>query len=124
MTELLYLTNADVSGTMGARDGEQQWRVNLRDSFTLLYQYDLGGTMEWDCTYSKQLDGWVVEAVGEDGEMYVTQFYGPAAEKRANEYAGWKNSMEQPQDALPSRRSEVSYEKARYAKDHRASGRP
>jgi hypothetical protein len=79
--------------------------------------------MEWDCAYSEQLEGWVVEAVGQDGEMYVTQFYGPDAERRAHEYADWKNAMEQPQDARSSRRSEASYGKPRYATDPREPGR-
>lgn len=50
--------------------------------------------MDWDCGYSPLLDGWVVEAVGSDGEVYVTQFYGPLAEQRAKEYAEAKMACE------------------------------
>ena len=58
--------------------------------------------MEWDYMYAPKLDGWVVEAVGADGEVYVTQFYGRMAEERAIEYARWKNSARsQPQDQRP-----------------------
>ncbi len=37
-------------------------------------------------------DHWHVEAVGEDGQVYVAVFSGPEAAKRAAEYAEWKNS--------------------------------
>ena len=40
--------------------------------------------------YSKTLNGWVVEEVGPDGEVYIAQFYGPLAEQRAKEYAARK----------------------------------
>lgn len=33
----------------------------------------------------------VVEAVGQDGEVYVAIFAGPDAEARAREYADWKS---------------------------------
>lgn len=45
----------------------------------------------WECCFAARLDGWVVEKVGEEGEVFVTQFYGPLAEQRAKEYADWKN---------------------------------
>ena len=34
---------------------------------------------------------WHVEAIGEDGEIYVAVFFGPEARERATEYADWKN---------------------------------
>jgi hypothetical protein len=58
--------------------------------------------MNWECMYAPKLEGWVVEAVGSDGEIYVTQFYGPKAEDRAKEYASWKNAEV---SAQPRRRS-------------------
>jgi hypothetical protein len=36
-------------------------------------------------------DEWRVEAVDNEGRVYVTIFSGPAARERANEYASWKN---------------------------------
>jgi hypothetical protein len=37
---------------------------------------------------------WGVEAIDfeGDGDCFVTVFYGPEAEKRAQEYADWKNA--------------------------------
>lgn len=35
-------------------------------------------------------DEWRVEAIGSDGECYVTIFSGPSAKERAHEYAAWK----------------------------------
>lgn len=51
--------------------------------------------MQYECMYAPKLQGWVVEAVGSDGEVYVTQFYGPGDEERAKEYAAWKNGLRQ-----------------------------
>jgi hypothetical protein len=41
---------------------------------------------------------WIVGAVDypSEGEIYVAVFTGFAAEKRAREYAAWKNSQEYP----------------------------
>jgi len=36
---------------------------------------------------------YVVEAIGLDGEVYVTIFAGPDAEARASDYAAWKNEV-------------------------------
>jgi len=36
---------------------------------------------------------WHVEAVGEDGEVYVAIFSGPEARTRAEEYAIFKNGV-------------------------------
>lgn len=33
-----------------------------------------------------------VEAIGNDGEVYVAIFTGPDARERAEEYANWKNA--------------------------------
>lgn len=78
--------------------------------------------MEWECAFSKELDGWVVEAIGAEGEVYVTQFYGPLAEARAKEYADWKNSTEQLPDQHPSRTSAASYARGQSATPPRESG--
>lgn len=39
-----------------------------------------------------------VEAIDSegDGEVYTAIFIGPDADQRAQEYAGWKNSSQQP----------------------------
>lgn len=34
---------------------------------------------------------WRVEAVGSDGEIYLTRFSGPDSKARAIQYAYWKN---------------------------------
>lgn len=49
--------------------------------------------LNWECAQSERLGGWVVEAIGDDGEMYVAQFYGPQAKERAYEYQSWKNNV-------------------------------
>ena len=63
--------------------------------------------MRYECMYAPKLQGWVVEAVGSDGEVYVAQFYGPDDEERAKEYAAWKNAAAsvQPQRQSALRRS-------------------
>ncbi len=35
---------------------------------------------------------WRAEAIGQEGEVYVTLFSGPQAKYRAREYAKWKNN--------------------------------
>lgn len=61
--------------------------------------------MEYECVFAPKLQGWVVEAIGADGEVYVAQFYGPDSEERAAEYAAWKNANTQPQYQPALRRS-------------------
>ena len=39
---------------------------------------------------------WHVETIDSEGKCYVTIFSGPEAEKRASEYADWKNAIKQP----------------------------
>jgi hypothetical protein len=39
---------------------------------------------------------WRVEAIGEDGEVYVTIFTGEDQERRAREYAAVMNSLQSP----------------------------
>jgi hypothetical protein len=39
---------------------------------------------------------WRVEAIGEDGEVYVTIFTGPDPERRARQYAALMTSLESP----------------------------
>ena len=49
-------------------------------------------TMAYEIAQSQRTPSeWIVEAIGPDGEVYVTVFAGPAARERAAEYAGWKN---------------------------------
>ena len=36
------------------------------------------------------IDEWRVEAIEEDGRIYVALFSGPSARARAQEYAAWK----------------------------------
>lgn len=61
--------------------------------------------MDYECMYAPKLQGWVVEAIGSDGEVYVTQFYGPDDERRAKEYAAWKGASTQSQRQPALRRS-------------------
>ena len=35
-------------------------------------------------------EGWTIEAIDSDGSIYKTDFTGPDAEKRAEEYMLWK----------------------------------
>lgn len=49
--------------------------------------------MNWISNTSPRLGGWVVEAIGPEGEVYVAQFYGPSAECRAKEYAAYKKAL-------------------------------
>lgn len=39
---------------------------------------------------------WRVEAIGDDGEVYVTIFTGEDPERRAREYAALMNSLQSP----------------------------
>ena len=43
------------------------------------------------------LDEWRVEAIDSEGRIFVAIFSGPAAKERANEYAAWKNGVQEPQ---------------------------
>lgn len=36
---------------------------------------------------------WLVEAIGEEGEIYLTRFEGPNAEHRSREYAAFKEGQ-------------------------------
>jgi hypothetical protein len=52
--------------------------------------------MDWEVVEDRQHPGqWRVEATNHegDGEVYVTIFSGPAAQKRAQEYAEWQQEM-------------------------------
>jgi len=40
------------------------------------------------------VDGWRVEAQGDDGEMYCVLFTGPVAQQRAEEYLQWRTMGE------------------------------
>ena len=47
--------------------------------------------MNYEVSEAANHGDWAVEAIGSDGEVYVTLFAGPLAEVRAKEYAAWKN---------------------------------
>ncbi len=57
--------------------------------------------MEWVCEKAPKLGGWVVEAIGDDGEVFVAQFYGPGDEFRAREYANWKGASKTQPPSQP-----------------------
>jgi hypothetical protein len=53
--------------------------------------------MQYELAESREFLGtWHVEAVGDDGEVYVAVFSGPRARERAAEYADWKNGVRSP----------------------------
>ena len=46
--------------------------------------------LEWEVFEDKEAPGqWRVEAIGDDGECYVTAFAGVYAEERARNYLDW-----------------------------------
>lgn len=48
--------------------------------------------MEYETIEDRNAPGtWRVEAVGDDGEVYVAIFSGPRAKERAEEYIEWKS---------------------------------
>jgi hypothetical protein len=50
-------------------------------------------TISYELAESDGYSGeWRVEAIGPDGEVYVSIFSGPKAKERAAEYAEWKNA--------------------------------
>ena len=52
-----------------------------------------GLVMQYEVVESQPYPGiWHVEGIDEEGRVFVTAFSGPEAEKRAREYAQWKNS--------------------------------
>jgi hypothetical protein len=51
--------------------------------------------MEYEVLEDQFFPGdWRVEAIGQEGEVYVTNFSGPKAEQRAREYAAWMNELQ------------------------------
>jgi len=52
---------------------------------------------------------WHVESIQADGSVLVAVFSGPDAQKRADEYADWKNGVRRPASVLQivSRSEEV-----------------
>ena len=56
--------------------------------------------MNYEAVESKPYpDEWRVEAIDSEGRVFVAIFSGPAAKERANEYAAWKNGVQEPQMA-------------------------
>lgn len=50
--------------------------------------------MHYEVVESRDFPGhWHVEAIDNDGRVYVAVFSGPNAVERAYAYAGWKNSV-------------------------------
>lgn len=39
---------------------------------------------------------WQVEAIDDDGRIFIAAFGGPDSQQRATEYAAWKNAQNQP----------------------------
>ena len=55
--------------------------------------------MQYEVVESQPYPGiWHVEGIDEEGRVFVTAFSGPEAEKRAREYAQWKNSSVKRRD--------------------------
>lgn len=53
--------------------------------------------MHYEVIESREFRGhWHVEAIDNDGRVFVAVFSGPNAAERAHEYAGWKNSVLAP----------------------------
>jgi len=53
--------------------------------------------MHYEVAESRKYPGhWHVEAVDDDGRVFVVVFSGPNAQERAHEYASWKNSVLAP----------------------------
>ncbi len=53
-----------------------------------------GAPMEYETVEDRLTPGtWRVEAVGDDGEVYVAIFSGPDAKARADEYCLWKSKV-------------------------------
>jgi hypothetical protein len=52
--------------------------------------------LRYEIIESSQHPGhWHVEAIDEEGRVFVAVFSGPDAQKRAAEYADWKNGIRQ-----------------------------
>lgn len=61
--------------------------------------------LTYDTIEDKMQEGdYRVEAIDTegDGEVYVAIFSGPDAKRRAEEYAGWKNSVQEPAFSMAS----------------------
>ena len=57
--------------------------------------------MRYDIAESRDYpDHWHVEAIDDDGRVYVAVFTGPQASERAAEYADWKNGVRHPAAVL------------------------
>jgi hypothetical protein len=57
--------------------------------------------MKYEIVESRQYPGhWHVEAIDEEGRVFVTVFSGPEAKERATEYADWKNGVRHPATLL------------------------
>ena len=50
--------------------------------------------LKYEVTESPEFSGhWHVEAIDDEGRVFVAVFSGPEAEERAREYADWKNGL-------------------------------
>ena len=59
--------------------------------------------MHYEVAKSKHHQGeWRVEAIDNEGRVFVTIFSGPGAKERAQEYASWKSGLREPQLAQAS----------------------
>ncbi len=61
--------------------------------------------MNYEVVESKNYpDEWRAEAIDSEGRVFVAIFSGPAAKERANEYAAWKNGVQERELAHAARR--------------------
>lgn len=57
--------------------------------------------MKHEIAESKDYPGhWHVEAIDNEGRVFVAVFSGPEAKERAAEYADWKNGIRRPASLL------------------------
>jgi hypothetical protein len=57
--------------------------------------------VKYEVAESSRYSGhWHVEAIDEQGKIYVAIFSGPEAQERAAEYADWKNGVRNPAAVL------------------------
>jgi hypothetical protein len=58
-------------------------------------------TVNYEIVESRDYPGhWHVEAIDNEGRIYVAVFSGPDAKERAAEYADWKNGVRHPATVL------------------------
>jgi hypothetical protein len=91
------------SGNNGAPSIKENVK-NLTEKGRLMNQYPnptkVGAKMSYEIVKDKVLqDAWRVEAIGPEGEVYVTVFFEPLAEQRAKEYVALMSHQHELQTA-------------------------